>query len=210
MAKGGVQELMGFQADLCTFAKAMGNGYPISVVAGREDIMEQGSATAWSMVAPTPAHSVSLAAAEQAPWRSWTKPSALRDHRATTAVAMQRQASSRILERPRHRPQFLRATHRCAGCSSMRSPPRNYRDWVEFGLQLLRSAMALPNCMTTGVLLCEPDSREPFFICEAHAADDCSRGHARMRFEQAVDRTIESQSQAARREESGRQHQRRQ
>ena len=41
VAKGGVQELMGFKADLCTFAKALGNGYPISVVAGREDIMRR-------------------------------------------------------------------------------------------------------------------------------------------------------------------------
>ncbi|MDX1460773.1 MAG: aminotransferase class III-fold pyridoxal phosphate-dependent enzyme, partial [Xanthomonadales bacterium] len=41
VARGGVQELMGFKADLCTFAKAMANGYPISAVAGREDIMRK-------------------------------------------------------------------------------------------------------------------------------------------------------------------------
>ena len=39
VARGGVQELYGVQADLCTFAKALGNGYPISVLAGREHIM---------------------------------------------------------------------------------------------------------------------------------------------------------------------------
>ena len=39
VARGGIQELMGFKADLCTFAKAMANGYPIAAVAGREDIM---------------------------------------------------------------------------------------------------------------------------------------------------------------------------
>ena len=36
VAKGGVQELYGVKADLCTFAKAVANGYPISVLAGRE------------------------------------------------------------------------------------------------------------------------------------------------------------------------------
>ena len=41
VARGGVQELLGFKADLCTFAKAVANGYPISVVAGREDIMRK-------------------------------------------------------------------------------------------------------------------------------------------------------------------------
>ena len=39
VAKGGVQELYGVKADLCTFAKAVANGYPISVLAGREEIM---------------------------------------------------------------------------------------------------------------------------------------------------------------------------
>jgi glutamate-1-semialdehyde 2,1-aminomutase len=41
VAKGGAQELFGIKADLCTFAKAMGNGYPIAVVAGREDVMRK-------------------------------------------------------------------------------------------------------------------------------------------------------------------------
>jgi glutamate-1-semialdehyde 2,1-aminomutase len=35
VARGGVQELMGVEADLCTFAKAVANGYPLSVLAGR-------------------------------------------------------------------------------------------------------------------------------------------------------------------------------
>jgi glutamate-1-semialdehyde 2,1-aminomutase len=41
VAKGGVQELLGIKADLCTFAKAVANGYPLSVVAGREEIMRK-------------------------------------------------------------------------------------------------------------------------------------------------------------------------
>jgi glutamate-1-semialdehyde 2,1-aminomutase len=41
VARGGVQELYGVRADLCTFAKALANGYPISVLAGREDIMRK-------------------------------------------------------------------------------------------------------------------------------------------------------------------------
>src|SRR5215469_6961855 len=41
VARGGAQELYGVKADLCTFAKAMANGYPISVLAGREEIMRK-------------------------------------------------------------------------------------------------------------------------------------------------------------------------
>jgi glutamate-1-semialdehyde aminotransferase len=39
MALGGAQEYFGIQADLSTFSKAMANGYPISAVAGRADVM---------------------------------------------------------------------------------------------------------------------------------------------------------------------------
>ena len=62
VAKGGVQELFGVKADLCTFAKAIGNGYPISILAGREDIMRT-LVMASCMAELLPAHSVSLAAA---------------------------------------------------------------------------------------------------------------------------------------------------
>src|ERR1700729_2748799 len=62
VARGGVQELYGVQADLCTFAKAIANGYPISVLAGREDIMRKiGRGVAHG--GTYTAHSISLAAA---------------------------------------------------------------------------------------------------------------------------------------------------
>jgi len=46
-----VQELYGVNADLCTFAKAVANGYPISVLAGREEIMRK-IGKGWRMAAP--------------------------------------------------------------------------------------------------------------------------------------------------------------
>ena len=64
VARGGVQELYGVKADLCTFAKAVANGYPISVLAGREHIMRKiGRGVAHG--GTYTAHSVSLAAAEK-------------------------------------------------------------------------------------------------------------------------------------------------
>ncbi len=41
MAVGGVQEWSGVTPDLCTLAKALSNGMPLAVVAGRADLMEQ-------------------------------------------------------------------------------------------------------------------------------------------------------------------------
>jgi glutamate-1-semialdehyde aminotransferase len=41
LARGGAQERYGVEADLVTFGKALGNGMPISALAGRADIMER-------------------------------------------------------------------------------------------------------------------------------------------------------------------------
>lgn len=38
VARGGVQELLGVKADICTFAKAIANGYPLSVLAGAKTL----------------------------------------------------------------------------------------------------------------------------------------------------------------------------
>ncbi len=39
IAKGGAQELLGIRPDLATYAKALGNGYPVAALGGKRDIM---------------------------------------------------------------------------------------------------------------------------------------------------------------------------
>ncbi len=39
IANGGAQEYFGVRADLATYAKAMGNGFPIAAIGGREEVM---------------------------------------------------------------------------------------------------------------------------------------------------------------------------
>jgi glutamate-1-semialdehyde 2,1-aminomutase len=39
IALGGAQEFFGVRGDLVTYAKAIGNGFPIAVIAGKEDVM---------------------------------------------------------------------------------------------------------------------------------------------------------------------------
>lgn len=39
VGKGGAQELLGVRSDLVTYAKAMGNGFPIAAIAGKKEIM---------------------------------------------------------------------------------------------------------------------------------------------------------------------------
>ncbi len=39
IANGGAQEFFGVQADLATYAKSMGNGFPIAAIGGKEEVM---------------------------------------------------------------------------------------------------------------------------------------------------------------------------
>ena len=182
VARGGVQELMGIKADLCTFAKALGNGYPISVVAGREDIMRQVGEGVVHGGTYT-CHSVALAAAEKT-LEILDETDAL-ETIADYGTAMQ-QGMSRILQ-ARDIPHSFVGHPAMGGLFFNETPPHNYRCWLDSDYTFY-DAMA-PELHELGVL-CEPDSREPWFICEAHAKDD-SLAQTLAAFEKAVDLTME-------------------
>ena len=44
---GGIQALFGVQADLCTYGKVLGGGFPIGVIAGKRDLMDALDGGAW-------------------------------------------------------------------------------------------------------------------------------------------------------------------
>jgi glutamate-1-semialdehyde 2,1-aminomutase len=182
VARGGVQELMGFKADLCTMAKAIGNGYPISVVAGREDIMRQigdgvihgGTYTC---------HSVSLAAAEKT-LQILDETDALASV-ARYGSAMQK-GMGEILDN-HGIPHSFTGHPSMGGLFFHETAPDNYRDWLNSDYTFYDTLA--PELHELGVL-CEPDSREPWFICEAHSKDD-SLSQTLAAFEKAVETTIE-------------------
>jgi glutamate-1-semialdehyde 2,1-aminomutase len=182
VARGGVQELMGFKADLCTFAKAMGNGYPISAVAGREDIMRQCGEGVTHGGTYT-CHSVALAAADRC-LQILDETDAL-ETIARYGRAMQ-QGMHEVLS-ARGIPHSFVGHPSMGGLFFKELPPDNYRDWVESDYSFY-DAMAV-ELHELGIL-CEPDSREPWFICEAHAGDD-SLARTLTAFEKAVDITME-------------------
>jgi len=177
VARGGVQELMGVQADLCTFAKAIGNGYPISVLAGREDIMRLigedvvhgGTFTC---------HSVALAAAEKTL-------EILEDTPALDRIAAYgtrlRDGIGDILDDRGIAHSFV-GHPAMSGLFFADTPPTNYRDWSRTDYSFYESLA--PELHDLGVL-CEPDSREPWFVCEAH--DERCLSETLERFELAVD-----------------------
>lgn len=186
VARGGVQELLGIKADLCTFAKAMANGYPIAVVAGREDIMRRiGNAVVHG--GTFTGHAVSLAAADKT-LEILDESDALqtiKGHGEALQAGMSRILKARSIE------------HCFTGHPSMQGlffaarPPSNYREWLKSDYDFY-DALA-PELHEQGVLV-EPDSREPWFMCESH--NDCLEDTLQ-RFERALDITLEKQSDAA-------------
>ena len=182
VARGGVQELMDFQADICTFAKALGNGYPISVVAGRRDIMSYIGDSVTHGGTYT-CHSVSLAAAEKTLQIIDETPALETIEKYGMDL---RQGFSDVLSRRGISHSFV-GHPSMSGLFFSEKPPTNYRDWKDEDYTFY-DAMAL-ELHELGIL-CEPDSREPWFICEAHDSDCLAE--TLDRFEQAVDRTLKS------------------
>lgn len=180
VGRGGVQELMGFDADLCTFAKAVANGYPMSVVAGKEPIMRTvGEAVAHG--GTFTAHSVALAAANRT-----LEILEYSDALQTVArYGRELQEGISAILRPRGIPHCFTGHPSMGGMFFSEKAPSNYRDWVNTNYEFYDTLA--PRLHDLGVL-CEPDSREPWFICEAHA-DGCLQ-ETLGRFEQAVNLTL--------------------
>ena len=160
VARGGVQELYGIRADICTFAKAIGNGYPLSVVAGREEIMRtigDGVVHGGTFTA----HSVSLAAVAKT-LEILAETSALADiERYGTKL---RDGISKILDE-RNIVHSFSGHPSLSGLFFADQPPANYREWVGSDYEFY-DALA-PELHEQGILV-EPDSREPWFLCESH------------------------------------------
>jgi glutamate-1-semialdehyde 2,1-aminomutase len=182
VARGGVQELYGVKADLCTFAKAVANGYPISVLAGREEIMRKiGRGVAHG--GTYTAHSVSLAAAD--------KTLEILEH--TDALERVAQYGTR-LRNGMHAVLSARGIpHSFVGHPSMsglyfaHDPPRTYRDWKSSDYAFYD---ATARVLHDQGVLCEPDSREPWFVSAAH--DDSCLKDTMAGFEVAIDTTLRS------------------
>jgi glutamate-1-semialdehyde 2,1-aminomutase len=192
VGKSGIQGLMGVTPDITTFAKAVANGYPIAAVAGREAVMRTFRPGGASHGGTYTAHSVSLAAAEEC-LRILDETPALE----TLAAYGERLKAgiSAILD-PRG------IVHSYTGHPSMfglffaETPPDNYRDWKTSDYSFY-DQMAY-HLHDLGVI-CEPDSREPWFMCEAHGLDDTCLTDTLKAVETAVDLTLEHFEEEAKR-----------
>jgi glutamate-1-semialdehyde 2,1-aminomutase len=177
VARGGVQELYGVHADLCTFAKAVANGYPISVLAGREHIMRKiGKGVAHG--GTYTAHSVSLAAADKT-LDILENTDALER---ICAYGTQLRAGMSAVLKPRGIAHSFVGHPSMSGLYFAKDPPRNYRDWKSSDYSFYDAAARVLH--DEGVL-CEPDSREPWFVSAAH--DESCLNDTLTAFEVAID-----------------------
>lgn len=170
VAKGGAQELYGIHADLTTYAKAMGNGYPVAAFGGRADVMDvisfskkgvtHGGTYTANMIALSAAKATLTILNESDAYASINK----------TGADIQ-QLLSRVFSKHG-------IEHKFAGPDAMfgihfgSKVPQNYRDWKQTDSELY-TEFAM-NLIENGIML-EPDSREPWFICEAHKDIDLAK-----------------------------------
>jgi len=187
VARGGVQELFGFRADLCTFAKAIGNGYPIAAVAGLDDLMRNvGDGVVHG--GTFTGHSVSLAAADKT-LEILDETDALQTIE-NYGLELQR-GLSRILEGRDIAHSFTGAPA-LMGLFFAERPPADYREWIDSDYEFYDTLA--PKLHDLGILV-EPDSREPWFLCEAHSHGCLDE--TLDKFEKAVDLTIQKMSNDA-------------
>ncbi len=167
IAPGGAAEYFGVQADLTTFAKSLGNGFPIAAIGGKAEVMDiiamaqvvQGGTYCGSAVGMAAAVAVTDAI------------------RHDGALDLVRQRGQRLRQGLEEILTEQGIAHVLGGTPAvfglMLEPkvpkPREYRDVANTNFQLyVDLAYALRE---RGVDL-EPDPREPFFLSAAHSAAD--------------------------------------
>ena len=167
VAKGGAQQLYGIYADLTSYAKAMGNGYPVAAFGGRAEVMDvvgsnrggvvHGGTYTGNLVALSAAHATLKILSD------------------TDALNIVNRVGNQIKDLLGRVFTAAGIEYAFAGPPAMLgihftpNVPTNYRDWRITNSDLYRAfAWKL---IDYGVML-EPDSREPWFFCEAHSEVD--------------------------------------
>jgi glutamate-1-semialdehyde 2,1-aminomutase len=164
LARGGAAEFFGIKPDLATYAKAMGNGYPAAAFGGREEVM--------SVLPDKVSHGGTYAGNRVAAAATVKTLEILRDSEALDvihAVGRRLQDGLREILNPTGLPYVFTGHPSMFGIMFTDKEPSEYRDWANTDHELY-DAIAVG--MHARGAMPEPDSREPWFICEAHAEGD--------------------------------------
>jgi glutamate-1-semialdehyde 2,1-aminomutase len=163
-ARGGAAELFGITPDIATYAKAMGNGYPAAAFAGTEEVM--------SVLPGKVSHGGTYAGNRVAAAAATKVLEILRDTDALDTIRRTGEAIQAGLEQVISRrglPHVFTGHPSMFGVMFTEKLPTEYRGWADTDHDLY-DAVAVG--MQARGAMPEPDSREPWFISEAHARGD--------------------------------------
>ena len=164
LAKGGAAEFFGITPDLGTFAKAMGNGYPAAAFGGSREVM--------SVLPDKVSHGGTYAGNRVAAAAAVKTLEIIRDTNALDTIhATGRRVQDGLREvlNPTGIPYLFTGHPSMFGIMFTDEVPTEYRDWAKSDHELY-DAVAL-GMLARGAMP-EPDSREPWFMCEAHSEGD--------------------------------------
>ena len=164
LARGGAAEYFGIKPDIATFAKAMGNGYPAAAFGGRREVMD--------MLPDKVSHGGTYAGNRVAAAAAVKTLEILRDTNALetiNATGRTIQDGLREILDPVGIPYHFTGHPSMFGIMFREEVATEYRDWATTDHELY-DAIAIG--MHARGAMPEPDSREPWFICEAHADAD--------------------------------------
>jgi glutamate-1-semialdehyde 2,1-aminomutase len=163
-ARGGAAEFFGITPDLATYAKAMGNGYPAAAFGGRAEVM--------SVLPDKVSHGGTYAGNRVAAAAAAKTLEIIRDTDALEtirATGLRIQDGLREVLNPTGLPYHFTGHPSMFGIMFTDKVATEYRDWAETDHELY-DAIAI--AMQRRGVMPEPDSREPWFVCEAHAQGD--------------------------------------
>ena len=163
-ARGGAAEFFGITPDLATYAKAMGNGYPAAAFGGRAEIM--------SLLPDKVSHGGTYAGNRVAAAAASKTLEIIRDTDVLDtirATGLRIQDGLREVLNPTGVPYQFTGHPSMFGIMFTDKVATEYRDWANTDHELYD---ALAMAMQARGAMPEPDSREPWFVCEAHAQGD--------------------------------------
>ncbi|MBL7062778.1 MAG: aspartate aminotransferase family protein [Anaerolineae bacterium] len=165
IAPGGAQEVFGVIPDLATYAKAMGNGFPIAAIGGRREVMDS-VGPGRTAHGGTYCGNVAGTAAADATLEIIAQGDALKTIEARGQALME--GISRILT-------DAGVAHHILGVPSMfgiafcEEEPTDYRTWSNSDNDLYEKIMM---ALVHNGAIPDPDGREPWFVCAAHSEQD--------------------------------------
>jgi len=188
IARGGATEHYKVRPDIVVLAKAIGGGLPLAAFGASAEIMEEIASMRVIHVGTYSSNPLALAAAE-ATLKEVLTPAAY-EH--TFALNRKLVDGYAALVREHGLPCYANGVGSMGTINFKRERMRDYRDWVTSDYTFYEALAPLLHDL--GVL-CEPDSRAPWFVCEAH--DDRCLGETLERFETAVNAVVQSARPAA-------------